>query len=148
MTKKPIQKIRCELSKEGMSQFGKQRRGYIIGEAYDGTCFRVLWDGLKSMQVFEKSFINANPLIELFVDDDGLEREKPLTGEDIQAVVTPMVILSIEEALSKIREKGISQRGLEVLVKDFCGTKVGMNEIREVINSLNKIKAFYFPNKS
>lgn len=137
-----MDKKRCQYSKEGLNTFGKQRQGYVVGESRDGGLRRVLWDGNKTSSVYAKDFIEINPLIELFVDDNGAEKEKPL--EDEVAQITPETILKVETALEEIKKTGLTQRGLEVLVKDYVGAKVPITHIRIVLSSLEKIKTFYF----
>jgi len=135
-------KNRCQLSQEGLGTFGKQRRGYVLGEARNGG-LRILWDGLKTPSVYAKSFIEINPLLELFTDEEGIQKEKPI--EDPIAQITPETILKIEDSLDKLKNVGISNRALEILVKDYCGQRVSITQIRTVLNSLPKIKAYYFP---
>ena len=55
-------KYRCSLSREGLDIFSKQknwknRQGWIVGESQDKKCWRVQWDGQKSIQALHKSFI-------------------------------------------------------------------------------------------
>ena len=55
--KKEEIKIRCSYSRKGIDTFNKNRRGYVIGENRDGSCWYVLWDYLKQKQVIHKDFI-------------------------------------------------------------------------------------------
>ena len=50
-------KIRCSMSRMGLNTFGKNRRGYIVGESRNGKCWIILWDYLKQKQKIHKSFI-------------------------------------------------------------------------------------------
>jgi len=50
-------KIPCELSKEGVATFKKQRQGFIIGESRDKKCWWVCWDGNTSSYCYWKGFI-------------------------------------------------------------------------------------------
>jgi len=137
-------KNRCQYSKEGLETFGKQRRGYVVGEGRDGGV-RVLWDNLKTPQVYAEDFIEVNPLIELYTDEDGVEKEKPIEEADGKAYeITPEVIKNIEEALLSIKKTGIGERAIIVLIKDYVGAKVGISEIKEVVNAIQKLKKHYF----
>ncbi len=60
-------KIRCRYSKEGVETFGKQMYGYIIGLS-KSDCYKVIWDGLKTPQVYDKVFITK---------DYGVKKEIP-----------------------------------------------------------------------
>lgn len=137
-----MKKQRCQYSKEGLETFGKQKCGYVINKSKDNLCWRVLWDGQKTIINYEKDFIDVNPLIKLFTDENGIEKEKSIEEEEKK--ITPEIILSIEFALNKLRETGISHRGLEVLVKDYCGVKVSMRQVKKVINAIEKLKSYYF----
>ena len=65
--KKEQIKQRCEYSEEGLKTFGKQRRGYVLGESKDGRFWHVLLDDLNTPHVYLKDFININPLDEYHI---------------------------------------------------------------------------------
>ncbi len=51
---------RVKMSEEGHPRIHRQnpkREGVIVGEGYGGTCWRVLWDGIKTPDAVHKSFI-------------------------------------------------------------------------------------------
>ena len=141
--KKEYTKQRCEYSQEGLKTFGKQRRGYVLGESKDGRGWRLLWDGLKTTQVYAKDFVNVNPLIELYTDDDGAEKETPLAITGHEPEITPEIIENIEKSLESLRKTGLNERALIVLIKDYCGNKVGITEIREVVSAIHKLKSYF-----
>ena len=141
--KKETTKQRCEYSEEGLRTFGKQRRGYVLGESKDGRGWRLLWDGLKTTQVYAKDFININPLIELYTDDDGTEKEIPLAITGHEPEITPEIIENIEKSLEYLRKTGLNERALIVLIKDYCGYKVGITEIKEVVSAIHKLKSYF-----
>lgn len=136
-------KIRCQYSKKGLENFGKQKLGYYLGESKQGL-YRIIWDRMLNIQRYDKDFIELNPKIEL--DENGEE----ILPEDNQqeAEITPEIIISIENALKKIKETGISQRGLEVLIKDYCGAEIKMSQIRQLIKAIENLKDFYFSKKN
>ena len=141
--KKEITKQRCEYSEEGLKSFGKQRRGYVLGESKNGHGWRLLWDRLKTTQVYAKDFINVNPLIDLYVDDDGTEKETPLVITGHEPEITPEIIENIEKSLEYLRKTGLNERALIVLIKDYCGNKVGITEIKEVVSAIHKLKSYF-----
>src|SRR3990167_11454777 len=121
MSMKKEIKIRCQYSKKGLETFGKQRRGYAIGESRSGGYgkqLKVQWDGLKTPRVYAESFIEINPLIELYVDDDGVEKEKPVEPAE-GAEITPEAILNIERGLKSLEKHGLNERAIVVLIKDY-----------------------------
>ena len=142
MKKEEQKKQRCEYSEEGLKTFGKQRRGYVLGESKDGRGWRLLWDGLKTTQVYSKDFINVNPLIDLYIDD-GTEKETPLAITGHEPKITPEIIENIEKSLEYLRKTGLNERALIVLIKDYCGNKVGITEIREVVSAIHKLKSYF-----
>jgi len=134
---------RCEYSQEGLKTFGKQRRGYILGKSKDGRAWRVLWDNLKTPNVYANDFINISPLIELYTDDDGIEKETPLAITGHEPEITPEIIENIEKSLEYLRKTGLNERALIVLIKDYCGNKVGITEIKEVVSAIHKLKGYF-----
>lgn len=136
-------KNRCQYSKEGVEIFGKQRRGYVVGESRDGG-LRVLWDGFKAVRVYAKDFIEVNPLLELYTDKDSVKKEKPIEeSEGKESAITPEVITNIEQALKSLERHGLRERALIVLIKDSCGAKVGITGIREVLKAIKNLKKVY-----
>jgi len=55
-----FKRVRCVLSDAGAEQHlvSNIARGVIVGESRDGTCWWILWDGLKGKQAFSKRFIH------------------------------------------------------------------------------------------
>lgn len=52
---------RVKFNEDGLRRIKRQtpeRGGTIVGEAYDRTCWRVLWDGNKVPEAVHKSFIS------------------------------------------------------------------------------------------
>lgn len=136
-------KQRCEYSEEGLKTFNKQRRGYALGEGRDGRSWRILWDNLKTIQIYAKDFINVNPLIELYTDDDGTEKETPLAITEHEPEITPEIIENIEKSLECLKKTGLNERALIVLIKDYCGSKVGITGIKEVVSAIHKLKSHF-----
>lgn len=53
-------KKRCEFSEEGRREFrNPDRKGTILGESVDRTCWRLCWDGQKAPGNYHKSFITV-----------------------------------------------------------------------------------------
>lgn len=151
--KKPTQKDeiyikqRCQYSKKGLETFGKQRRGYVVGKSRNGEP-RILWDGLKTVQVYAEDFIEMDPLIELFIDDDGVEKEKTIEkSEGREYAITPEIITNIEQALKSLERHGLKERAIVVLIKNYCGAKVGITEIKKVLKAIRNLKGAYLTTK-
>lgn len=54
--------IRCRFSKEWKVEaafaYTLSRLGRIVGETKDKICWKVLWDGTKTIQAYHKNFID------------------------------------------------------------------------------------------
>jgi len=129
--------IRCQYTKEGVVTFRKQRFGYARESATEYISVR--WDGIKSWARYSKIFIDTSPLLALYSDDETKEMSKK---ED--PMITPQAILSIENSLRQIKESGLSERGLVILLRDYIGaSKINKKEIEAVLSALPRLKNYY-----
>jgi len=129
--------IRCQYTKEGIETFNGQRLGYAK-ESNTEYC-RVRWDGKKSWSRYSKTFIDTSPLIALYSDDEIKELAK-----EKEPIITPQAILSIENSLKQIKESGLSEKGLVILLREYIGaSKINKKEIEAVLHALPRLKGFY-----
>ena len=129
--------IRCQYTKKGIETFRKQRLGYTK-ESNTQYC-SVRWDGKKSWTRYSKTFIDTFPLLALYSDDE----IKELSKEE-EPIITPQAVLSIENSLRQIKDSGLSEKGLIILLREYIGSsKITKKEIEAVLHALPKLKEFY-----
>jgi hypothetical protein len=131
---------RCRYSMEGLEALGdKQRLGFAIGEPNSNSYIKVIWDGKKSGNSYHTDFIDMSLFVALLTDE---EQEEIVKETEIQ--VTPVMINSIEKNLSYIKDSGLSEKALVILLKEYIGaTKITKKQVEYVIQSLPKLKATY-----
>ncbi len=72
--------------------------------------------------------------------DERAAEEIAIESEEIEELVD--AINRISEASEKLLKSGLSQRALILLLHDAC-SNVGKREIKEVLNSLPRLKVLY-----
>lgn len=136
-----MKEIRCQYTKEGVKTFGKQRLGYAR-EGKNVNYVSIRWDGRKSWSRYSKSFIDTSPLLALYTDDEIAEITKQ--GEP---KITPTTIDLIEKNLGYIKESGLSEKAIVILLRDYIGAnKINRKQIEFVLHSLPKLKNQYLTN--
>ena len=130
--------IRCQYTPEGIKTFKKQRLGYVVGKGRNSGLI-VRWDGMKSTSNYAEYFIDTNPLLALYSDDE-IEKIK----KESEPVITPEAIFSIEKNLRLIQQSGLTEKGIVVLLRDYIGTQhINKKQIEAVLKALPRLKSEY-----
>ena len=136
---------RCQFTPEGIKTFGKQRLGYAVEVKRDNPdqlAYRVRWDNLKGWQTYNHIFIDVSPLLALYSDD---EIEKIAKEKEPQ--ITPQNIDSIENNLKYIKETGLSERAIVILLHNYIGgNNIKKAQIEYVLKGLNELRNTYLIN--